>query len=118
MTVVGMFVLPEMTAGISDASAVDPVHAAVGADDRIRIAGRPHLAAPGRVVIVHRSVIEEALDRLSPRYFRTRARLPAKKPAQLRRLRHLAHALESLVSAAAGKRVAVLTPALLRSAAT
>jgi hypothetical protein len=72
------------------------VHPAVGVDDRIRIAGRPHLATPDRMVIVHRGAIEETLDRLPPGDSRTRARLPAQKPAQLRRLRHLAHALDAL----------------------
>lgn len=72
------------------------MHPALGVDDRIRIGCRPHLAAPGRVVIVHRSVIEEALDRLSPRHVRARAHLPAQQPSQLRRLRYLAHALDAL----------------------
>jgi len=53
--------------------AFDPVHPALRVDDRIRIARGPQLAAPGRVVIVHGSVIEEALDRLSSRDFRARA---------------------------------------------
>src|SRR5258706_11638102 len=99
MTVVGMLVLPEVTAGMSDASATYrpsiPCTRPLGVGDRIRIAGRPHLAAPGRVVIVHGSVIEEALDRLPSRDIPARARLPAQQPSQLRRLRHLAHALDA-----------------------
>ena len=99
MTAVGMFVFPEMTAGMSDASATyrrQSAHAALGVDDRIRIAGRPHLAAPGRMVIVHRSAIQVTFDRLPSRDFRTRARLPAQETSQLRHLRHLAHALDTL----------------------
>jgi hypothetical protein len=45
---------------------------------------------------MHGGVIEEAVDRLPPGDFRTRARLPAKKPSRLWRPGHLAHVLDAL----------------------
>ena len=71
------------------------MHPALSIDDGIRIARRPHLAAPNRVVVMHGGVIEEAVDRLPPADFRTGARLPAEKPSQLRRPGHFAHALDA-----------------------
>ena len=86
MTVVGMLVLPEMTAGISDASATyRPSIPCTRPSESTTASESPcHLAAPDRVVIVNGGVIEEALDRLSPRDFRARVCLPAEKPPRLR----------------------------------
>jgi len=45
---------------------------------------------------VHGGVVDVVLDRLPPRDVRARECLPGQQPAQLRRLRYLAHALDTL----------------------
>ena len=97
MTAAGMFVLPEVTAGIIRriryVQAVDPVDLAAGVDDRVDVAGRVRISAahiaPVGVVVVHGGAVDVALDRLSPRDVRARESLPVQQPAQFRRLRYL-----------------------------
>ena len=81
ITAVGMFVLPEVTPGMTDASATyrpsSPWTRPLASTTACGSSGRPHLAGPGRVVIVHGGVINEPLDRLPARDVRARARFPA-----------------------------------------